>query len=181
MGFLFCLKNKNMFKKITKLLILITVPIMALGYYLAYGESSFITDSPNKYSDIRGNELRTENSASGFLNEKITIKKSIDYTKGESIDVWATAYTSDPNETDDTPFITASGAYVYDGVIAANFLPIDTKVRIPELYGDKIFTVEDRMNSRYDNVNIIDIWFQSKSDALIFGKKYIEIEILKTT
>lgn len=154
---------------------------MALGYYLAYGESSFITDSPNRYDDIRGNELRTENNSSGFLNEKIIIRDSVDYIKGESIDVWATAYTSDPNETDDTPFITASGSYVYDGVIAANFLPIDTKVRIPELYGDKIFTVEDRMNSRYDNLNIIDIWFKDKPEAIKFGKKYIEIEILETT
>ena len=170
-----------MFRKITKLVILVTIPTMVLGYYLAYGESSFITNLPNKYSDIRGNELRTESGESGFLSEKVIIRDSINYTKGESIDVWATAYTSDPNETDDTPFITASGAYVYDGVIAANFLPIDTKVRIPELYGDKIFTVEDRMNSRYDNINIIDIWFQNKSEAIRFGKKYIEIEILETT
>lgn len=93
-------------------------------------------------------------------------------------DVWVTAYSSRPQETDDTPFITASGTYVRDGVAAANFLPIGTKFRIPEVFGDKIFTVEDRMNPRYNDVQIVDIWFEDHIDAISFGKKSAKIELL---
>src|SRR5258708_6536739 len=56
--------------------------------------------------------------------------------------VRVTAYSSTPDQTDDTPFITASGYHVHDGVIAANFLPFGTKLTIPSVFGDKIFTVE---------------------------------------
>ena len=37
--------------------------------------------------------------------------------------VWLTAYSSSVDETDDTPFITASGKHVRDGIVATNFLP----------------------------------------------------------
>src|SRR3989344_4334376 len=63
-------------------------------------------------------------------------------------DVTITAYSSRPEETDSTPFIAASGKRVFDGMVAANWLPLGTKVRIPELYGNKIFVVEDRMHAR---------------------------------
>lgn len=96
----------------------------------------------------------------------------------QALSVWATAYTSHPDETDDTPFITASGSYVRDGVAAANFLPIGTTFRLPELFGSKEFVVEDRMNARYNNVHIVDIWFDDKSQAIEFGKQETIIEIL---
>ncbi len=86
-----------------------------------------------------------------------------------------TAYSSTVGQTDDTPFIMASGNYVYDGAIAANFLPLGTKVRFPELFGDKVFTVEDRMNKRFQDR--IDIWIESRSEALSFGMKYTIVEI----
>jgi len=50
--------------------------------------------------------------------------------------VTATAYNSVPEQTDDTPFITASGSHVRMGVIAANFLPMGTLVKIPDYFGD---------------------------------------------
>src|SRR3989339_1913243 len=74
-----------------------------------------------------------------------------------------TAYSSTVDQCDDDPFITATGEYVYDGGIAANFLPIGTKVRIPELYGDKVFTVNDRMNARY--YYRADIWMPTREQA----------------
>jgi 3D (Asp-Asp-Asp) domain-containing protein len=91
--------------------------------------------------------------------------------------VTVTAYSSTPDQTDDTPFITASNTLVHDGVIAANFLAFGTKIKIPQLFGDKIFTVEDRMHHRYQN-NHIDIWFPTRESALEFGVKTVEIEIL---
>jgi len=91
--------------------------------------------------------------------------------------VVATAYSSTHDQTDEDPFITASGAQVYDGVIATNFLPFGTKVKIPEIFGDKIFTVEDRMNERFGD-NRIDIWFPDRTSAQKFGAQEALIEIL---
>ena len=62
--------------------------------------------------------------------------------------VLATAYSSTPDQTDATPFITAWNTRVRDGILAANFLPFGTLVKIPEVFGDKIFVVEDRMHQR---------------------------------
>ncbi|MCR4328550.1 MAG: 3D domain-containing protein [Patescibacteria group bacterium] len=97
--------------------------------------------------------------------------------KSPSVTVWITAYSSTPEETDDTPFITASGSTVRDGIIAANFLPFGTKVQIPSLFGDKIFIVEDRMHSR--KTNNVDIWMPTKFDAIQFGAHRTEIAVLR--
>ncbi len=81
--------------------------------------------------------------------------------------VWVTAYSSTPEETDEDPFITASQTQVRDGVIAANFLPLGTKIMIPELFGEKVFAVEDRMHRR--KKDFVDIWMPSKEEAKNFG------------
>ncbi len=94
------------------------------------------------------------------------------------IRVIATGYSSSPLETDETPFITAAGTNVRDGIIASNLLPFGTKVMLPDLYGNKIFVVEDRMNSR-KGVYQVDIWFPSRSDALNFGAKLTNMEVVK--
>lgn len=96
----------------------------------------------------------------------------------KKIKVIITAYSSAVEETDDTPFITASGKEVRDGIVANNMLPMGTKIKIPELYGDKVFVIEDRMNRRKSNYHI-DIWFPSKMLALNFGVKTAEIEVLE--
>ncbi|MDD3285713.1 MAG: hypothetical protein PHG95_03750 [Patescibacteria group bacterium] len=92
-----------------------------------------------------------------------------------------TAYNSDPAQTDDTPCITANGFNVCkhgeEDTIAANFLKFGTKVRIPELYGDHIFVVRDRMNKRYSDR--VDIWMKEKTDARQFGVKVAKIEVVE--
>lgn len=92
-------------------------------------------------------------------------------------EVWITAYSSTPEETDDSPFVTASGSRVRDGILAANFLPFGAEVQIPETFGDKIFVVEDRMHHR--KTNNIDVWMASKSEALEFGRQYATIVVLE--
>lgn len=87
-----------------------------------------------------------------------------------------TAYSSTPDQTDDTPFITASNTWVRDGVVAANFLPFNTRIVIPEIFGDKVFVVEDRMHRRFGNR--VDIWFPSRALAKRFGIKKAEIIVL---
>jgi len=89
---------------------------------------------------------------------------------------WITAYSSTIDQTDDTPFITASGSYVKDGVAAANILPFGTKFKLPEIFGDQVFVVEDRMHPRFQNR--IDIWFANREEAADFGKKWTKVEIL---
>lgn len=88
-----------------------------------------------------------------------------------------TAYSSTPDQTDASPFITASGAHVRDGIIAANIFPFGTLVKMPKLYGDKIFVVEDRLAPK--NGHKIDVWFPSRESAMQFGVKITEIQILR--
>ncbi len=97
----------------------------------------------------------------------------------ETMHMKVTAYSSSVDETDNTPFITATGMHVRDGIVATNILPFGTKVTIPALFGDKVFTVEDRMAERMKNV--IDIWMPSKSAALRFGVAYTNIVVLTPT
>ena len=97
----------------------------------------------------------------------------------KTISVVITAYSSTPDQTDDTPFVTASGKCVGDGIIANNMLPFGTRVRIPELYGDKVFTVQDRMASYKSNYHI-DIWFPDRPSAVKFGVKTAKIEVLES-
>ncbi|MBL7021923.1 3D domain-containing protein [Patescibacteria group bacterium] len=98
-----------------------------------------------------------------------------------TINITVTAYNSLPWQTDDTPCIAASGMDVCErdaeDIIATNFahLPFGTRVKLPDLYGDRIFRVEDRMNKRY--YQRADIWMKDYADAKAFGKKYTRMEI----
>ena len=103
-----------------------------------------------------------------------------------TVNIAVSAYNSLPGQTDSTPCITASNLDVCErfeklgeeDVIATNFwrLPFGTKVRFPDLFGDKIFTIEDRMNRRYNQT--ADIWMEEYSDAKKFGRKWTQMEIL---
>ena len=93
--------------------------------------------------------------------------------------VVVTGYSSTEDQTDSNPFITASGTQVRDGIIANNVLPFGTRIRIPELYGDKIFVVEDRMSWKKGNYHI-DIWFPTYWEAKNFGAKIEYLEVLES-
>jgi len=92
------------------------------------------------------------------------------------VEATITAYSSQEGETDSTPFVTAAGTTVRTGVVAANWLPLGTQVRIPDIFGDQVFTVEDRMAQK--NNHKLDVWFPSTSDALRFGVRSTRVEIL---
>jgi 3D (Asp-Asp-Asp) domain-containing protein len=96
----------------------------------------------------------------------------------KKISVIITAYSSTPEETDDTPYITAAGTDVRKGIVANNYFPFGTKIRIPELYGDKVFIVEDRMSWKKGNYHF-DIWFPSHETAENFGVKRTYIEVVE--
>ncbi len=92
-----------------------------------------------------------------------------------------TAYNSEVAQCDASPCITANGFNVcehgIEDTVAANFLKFGTEIRIPELFGDRVFTVRDRMNARY--TNRVDVWLLHKDNAIDFGVKYPLIEILE--
>lgn len=112
------------------------------------------------------------------LDSKPIVKAQEEEVK-KTIKVVITAYSSCPLETDDTPLITANGSQVAEGIVANNLLPFGTKIRIPELYGNKVFIVQDRMNSKKGYYHV-DIWFPSKEQAINFGAVKTYIEVLKS-
>ncbi len=103
---------------------------------------------------------------------KIKIKKTIK--------VVVTAYNAVPEQTDATPCLTADGTDICANpqlkIVAANWLPFGTKIRIPEYFGDTIFEVRDRMNSRYPYR--LDVLMDSIPAAKEFGIRYLKIEII---
>lgn len=92
-----------------------------------------------------------------------------------------TAYNSDIGQCDDSPCITANGfnvcEYGIEDTVAINSLKFGTKIKIPNLFGDRIFVVRDRMNKRYSTR--MDIWMKRKIDAKTFGIQKTKIDILE--
>lgn len=112
-------------------------------------------------------------------NSLLSISNPASPIKVQTMKMVVTAYSSTPEETDDTPFITASGKTVEEGIVANNLLPFGTEIRIPEIYGDKIFVIEDRMNWKKGYYHL-DIWFADTQQAKDFGAKKAYIEILES-
>lgn len=146
------------------------IPYLTANFRLSSSEEK----TESKLTLINSNFLAAYNSPESKTSGN---SKSLS-AKIKELVVSITAYSSTPDQTDDTPFITARGTYVRDGIIATNFLPFGTKIKIPELFGDKIFIVEDRMNSRYWHK--IDVWFPERQDALEFGVKTAKIQIIES-
>ncbi len=140
-----------------------------------------------------------------FANEGIVEappapERTVKYTKI----VAATAYSSDVHQTDAYPFRPAMAMDFRDVVaqkgevncIAHNDLRLGTEVRFPDLFGDKVYTVCDRMNARYTGHNRVDFYFYvvgadgkidsreslnaARSNAKTFGlKRSVKMEILE--
>lgn len=151
------------------------------AFYLEEKPSLEWVVTPLTYADVTQNNAENDSPVIPFLavmqdSALIASGASTPVPRSKKIKVVMTAYSSHPDETDDTPFTTASGTKTRDGIVAANFLPFGTAVKIPELFGDKVFVVEDRMHRRFSKR--MDIWMPSKKDAIIFGKVSAEIEIL---
>lgn len=105
-----------------------------------------------------------------YLREYFTNKKP-----QKTMPVNVSAYSSTKDQTDGTPYHTAVGTPVRDGIVAANFLPIGTVVRFPDKFGDKLFVVEDRMDERFSLQ--VDIWMSDRQEAKKFGIQYLTMEV----
>ncbi len=94
---------------------------------------------------------------------------------GVVLGITTTAYSSTPDQTDGSPFITASGSMVHPGVVAATrMIPLGTKVKIDGV----VYTVEDRMNARFGMRGRIDIWKHSVQEAREYGVQRKTVEIV---
>lgn len=80
-----------------------------------------------------------------------------------------TAYSSSPDETDDTPCITASGTKCRQGIIACNSIEFGKQIFIDSMGW---FTCEDKVSERMSKragYSTIDIWMPTKKEAKKFG------------
>jgi 3D (Asp-Asp-Asp) domain-containing protein len=109
-----------------------------------------------------------------FVNGVRKQPSEVVFAPGMLVSVWASAYSSTEAQTDSDPYTTAWGTHVRPGIIAANFLPLGTKVKI----NGQEYTVEDRLNSRYNNEYMIDLWMGSTAEALQFGIRLVTFEIV---
>ncbi len=99
-----------------------------------------------------------------------------EYATVESFIAEVTQYTSSPEETDDTPNLTASGQFTGPGTIACpSRFKFGTLIQIE----NRIFKCNDRMNIRYRNSNHFDVWTEEKSDALRFGRQKLQVFVLE--
>jgi len=118
--------------------------------------------------------LTNNNTATPTQTETATPKKVVYVT--------VTAYSSTPDQTDSTPCFTANNYNLCknnkENVVATNFLPFGTKVKIPGYFGDQEFSVQDRMNKRFNNR--LDVWMKSREAAMEFGIRTLRVEIYDT-
>ncbi|KKR02581.1 MAG: hypothetical protein UT29_C0001G0061 [Candidatus Yanofskybacteria bacterium GW2011_GWA1_39_13] len=177
-----------MIKKLTLSVVLLTIFILSqntanAGYF---SDNSHIDDNMGFLKNTMNKNTSTEDVQEPVIAPapKAKIAKiASKINPVATLTVQASAYTSTPDQTDSSPFITANGEHVYWGGVAANIIdasgrniPFGTRIMIPKLFGDQIFTVNDRMNRRYKNN--VDLWFHNITDAREFGRRTIEIVII---
>jgi len=160
---------KNMLKTKTKEIILLGTILFAL--------SSLIIGT--SYKNAMAEMELMEWPEITFVNQqKIVNKLPINEDK-EYYEIYATiyGYSSEVSQTDDSPFITASGYNLVDSnsdTIANNCLSFGTIVVVSGV--DKRYIVRDRMNSRY-NCSTFDVWFPDRQSAINWGKKNLLVKI----
>lgn len=170
-----------------KKIVAVVVSTFVLSLILPYSASAYTVDFKNirrensvlALANIQDFVVRRVSAAETVVN-KTNIAGELPVAGERAAQriryVAMTAYSSTPDQTDDSPFITANGTRVRDGIVATNGLPFGTKIKIPELYGDKVFVVTDRMNKRY--TDRVDIWMETREEAIQFGvKRSVKIEV----
>lgn len=139
---------------------------------LAFAEETSLSRTPLIF--IRDTKLSDTSLLKYFPIASEIPRVSGPLTVGTKIRLLATAYSSLVSQTDGSPFRTASGTTVHPGTLAANFLPFGTIVRI----NSREYIVEDRLNERYNDRAIIDLWFPGQAEAFAFGVQVVELEIV---
>lgn len=153
--------------------VLAVMSLAVLGTVLPLDASATLgsTSAQDRALALEIAAMQNENADTGILTPADLVE-----TPDRVMTVSMTAYNSLPEQTDSNPFETAMGTTTRHGIVAMNGIPLGTYIKIPELYGDEIFIVEDRMNARY--TNRVDVWMENYSDARQFGvKSAVTIEV----
>jgi 3D (Asp-Asp-Asp) domain-containing protein len=95
--------------------------------------------------------------------------------RGDEFLMTVTAYTSSEDETDDTPFLTASQDSCRLGVVASDTMfGFGTKLIIKGYNGGRVCTVLDR-GSKIKGYSL-DVWMKTKEEARQFGRRKIKVK-----
>ena len=89
------------------------------------------------------------------------------------------AFSSEVNQTDDSPTITASGQETRDGIVACpRKYPFGTAVQIAGIW----YECTDRMNSRYETKELehFDIYMPATKDAITWGRQKQKVIVIST-
>ena len=118
-----------------------------------------------------GDVMEAEKELEAYCSETNILYTEEIITVADSMLVEVTFYTSSVEETDSTPYITASGSRVRHGIIA-----ISRDLFAELSYGDSVYVenhgyleVRDTMHSRWEKS--VDIWCESKKRAFQGGRK----------
>jgi 3D (Asp-Asp-Asp) domain-containing protein len=171
--------NRKAYKMYTQTLIPAFV-LFATAIQMTFPQMALAIEDISVITDPSTSEI-TNIITEPDWNYSIRLPEPNERTARYTVNITVTAYNSLPWQTDDTPCIAASGMDVCErnaeDIIATNFahLPFGTRVKLPDLYGDRVFRVEDRMNKRYNQR--ADIWMKEYSDAKSFGKRWTRMEV----
>ncbi len=163
-----------------KLEVLVTLVILFQFSFPNYGIAAELEEKPSiLLPNLVVRETDNLEADGGMVSLIMPVRAELKVVQTYQLTV--TAYSSTVDQTDNTPCITANSfdlcANNQEDVVAANFLPFGTRIRIPEYFGERIFSVQDRMNARY--YYQVDIWMKSREAAKKFGAQYTKIEVLE--
>ncbi len=139
-------------------------------------------DDNDKFNASKAKELKAREKESSTSSQNRLPENKGKYKTTRTVYTTVTAYNSEISQCQGDPCITANGFNVckhgIEDTIATNRLPFGTKIKIPELFGERIFIVRDKMNKRY--YNRMDVWMLDKQDAVNFGvKRGVRVQIVK--
>jgi 3D (Asp-Asp-Asp) domain-containing protein len=166
-------KIRRSFKKFphSEVILLLALFNLIFPQHAAVAQSTPLP-APAQSALVRAENIPEYDPALGQLPE-IADRWSV----ARTIRLSVTAYSSTVDQTDGDPFTAASGAKVFDGMIAYNALPFGTRVRFPDHFGDKVFVVLDRMAAS-KGPHIADIWMPTRDAAKQWGVRITTMEIL---
>lgn len=169
--------SRKQLKRLRRYLIVVTAALVLniIVPTTAQAQSVSPSDNTGNSNTVIVQNQPTEKSTSSLTTLPEPTDRPLIVKK--TMTVRASAYSSTVDQCDGDPFTTASGEKVRDGIVAMNGLPFGTKIRIPSHYGDKIFTVTDRMNAKWGTKRI-DIWMPSRGAAKQWGVRTVTVEIV---
>jgi 3D (Asp-Asp-Asp) domain-containing protein len=135
-----------------------------------------VVENETDSSEIDLEKLAIERNA--HSDQLITISRGTTPQKELIGEFKLTFYTPSPNETDDTPFITATGAQVKPGITVAvdpKYWELGTKFYI-EGYG---YVIAEDTGSKIKGPHAMDVCVETKDEAFKNGIQYRNVWVVK--